>query len=57
MNVARRIRTGSMNVNGGMCIAGDLLLGGIKGSSGIGRDKAALNEQENKHCSKVERRR
>ncbi|MDK2758677.1 MAG: aldehyde dehydrogenase family protein [Blastomonas fulva] len=35
--VARRVRTGSVSVNGGMCIAGDLPFGGYK-SSGIGRE-------------------
>lgn len=35
--VARRIRSGSMSVNGGMCIAGDLPFGGFKGS-GMGRE-------------------
>jgi aldehyde dehydrogenase (NAD+) len=35
--VARRIRTGSISVNGGMCIAGDLPFGGFKGS-GMGRE-------------------
>ena len=35
--VARRIRTGSVSVNGGMCIAGDLPFGGFK-SSGMGRE-------------------
>lgn len=35
--VARRIRTGSVSVNGGMCIAGDLPFGGYK-ASGIGRE-------------------
>jgi aldehyde dehydrogenase (NAD+) len=37
MAIARRIRTGSMSVNGGMCIMGDLPFGGVKGS-GIGRE-------------------
>jgi aldehyde dehydrogenase (NAD+) len=37
MKVARRVRTGSVSVNGGMCIAGDLPFGGYKGS-GIGRE-------------------
>jgi aldehyde dehydrogenase (NAD+) len=37
MNVARKIRTGSVCVNGGMCIAADLPFGGYK-SSGIGRE-------------------
>ena len=36
LRVASRIRTGSMSVNGGMCIAGDLPFGGYK-ASGIGR--------------------
>ena len=35
--VAKRIRTGSVSVNGGMCIAGDLPFGGYK-ASGIGRE-------------------
>ena len=37
MQVARRIRTGTISVNGGMCIAGDLPFGGYK-NSGIGRE-------------------
>lgn len=37
MRVAERIRTGSVSVNGGMCIAGDLPFGGYK-SSGVGRE-------------------
>jgi aldehyde dehydrogenase (NAD+) len=37
LNVAKRIRTGSVSVNGGMCIAGDLPFGGYK-ASGIGRE-------------------
>ena len=37
MRVAKRIRTGSMSVNGGMCIAGDIPFGGYK-ASGIGRE-------------------
>jgi aldehyde dehydrogenase (NAD+) len=37
MRVARRIRTGSVSVNGGMSIAGDLPFGGFKGS-GMGRE-------------------
>jgi len=37
MRVARRLRTGTVSVNGGMCIAGDLPFGGYK-SSGIGRE-------------------
>jgi aldehyde dehydrogenase (NAD+) len=37
MRVARRIRTGTFSVNGGMCIAGDLPFGGYK-ASGIGRE-------------------
>jgi aldehyde dehydrogenase (NAD+) len=35
--VAKRIRTGSVSVNGGMCIAGDIPFGGFKGS-GMGRE-------------------
>jgi aldehyde dehydrogenase (NAD+) len=37
MKVARRIRAGSVSVNGGMCIAPDLPFGGYK-RSGIGRE-------------------
>ena len=37
MNVAKRIRSGSISVNGGMCIAGDLPFGGYK-ASGVGRE-------------------
>jgi aldehyde dehydrogenase (NAD+) len=37
MRVAGRIRTGSVMVNGGLCIAGDLPFGGYK-ASGIGRE-------------------
>jgi aldehyde dehydrogenase (NAD+) len=37
MGVARRIRSGSISVNGGMCIAGDLPFGGYK-ASGVGRE-------------------
>ncbi len=36
LDIARRIRTGTFSVNGGMCISGDLPFGGYK-SSGIGR--------------------
>ena len=37
MNIAKRIRTGTISVNNGMCIAGDLPFGGYK-ASGIGRE-------------------
>jgi aldehyde dehydrogenase (NAD+) len=37
IRVARRIRTGSVSINGGMCIAGDLPFGGYK-ASGMGRE-------------------
>jgi aldehyde dehydrogenase (NAD+) len=37
MKVARRLRVGSVSVNGGMCIAPDLPFGGYK-HSGIGRE-------------------
>lgn len=37
MNVAKRVRTGSMSVNNGMCIAGDIPFGGYK-ASGMGRE-------------------
>lgn len=37
LNMAKRIRTGSVSVNNGMCIAGDIPFGGYK-ASGIGRE-------------------
>ncbi|MGB8365825.1 MAG: aldehyde dehydrogenase family protein [Rhizomicrobium sp.] len=37
MRIAERIRAGTVSVNGGMCIAGDLPFGGYK-ASGIGRE-------------------
>jgi aldehyde dehydrogenase (NAD+) len=37
INVAKQIRSGSISVNGGMCIAGDLPFGGYK-ASGVGRE-------------------
>lgn len=37
LNIAKRIRTGTISVNGGMCIAGDIPFGGYK-ASGIGRE-------------------
>jgi aldehyde dehydrogenase (NAD+) len=37
MRVAKRIRTGSMSINNGMCIAGDIPFGGYK-ASGVGRE-------------------
>ncbi len=37
LKIASRIRAGSISVNGGMCIAGDLPFGGYK-ASGIGRE-------------------
>jgi aldehyde dehydrogenase (NAD+) len=37
MAVANKIRSGSISVNGGMCIAGDLPFGGYK-ASGVGRE-------------------
>jgi aldehyde dehydrogenase (NAD+) len=37
MNIAKRIRTGTISVNNGMCIAGDIPFGGYK-ASGIGRE-------------------
>ncbi|MFD1613234.1 aldehyde dehydrogenase family protein [Sphingomonas tabacisoli] len=37
MRIARRIRAGSISVNGGMCIAGDIPFGGYK-ASGLGRE-------------------
>ena len=37
MRVARRIRAGTISVNGGMCMAGDVPFGGYK-ASGLGRE-------------------
>ena len=37
MRIARRLRTGTVSINGGMCIAPDLPFGGYK-RSGIGRE-------------------
>lgn len=37
MHIAKRVRTGSMSINNGMCIAGDIPFGGYK-ASGIGRE-------------------
>jgi aldehyde dehydrogenase (NAD+) len=37
LHVATRIRAGSISVNGGMCIAGDLPFGGYK-ASGVGKE-------------------
>lgn len=37
MKIARRVRTGTMSVNGGMSIAGDIPFGGYK-ASGMGRE-------------------
>jgi aldehyde dehydrogenase (NAD+) len=37
MNVAKRIRSGTVSVNNGMCIAGDIPFGGYK-ASGMGRE-------------------
>ena len=37
MSIARRVRTGTISVNGGMCIAGDIPFGGYK-NSGVGRE-------------------
>ena len=37
MRVAKRIRSGTVSINGGMCIAPDLPFGGYK-SSGVGRE-------------------
>ena len=45
MNVARRVRTGSMSVNGGMCIAGDIPFGGYK-ASGYGRESGIAHIEE-----------
>jgi aldehyde dehydrogenase (NAD+) len=45
VRMAKRIRTGSVGVNGGMCIAGDLPFGGVK-ASGIGREWGREGIQE-----------
>jgi aldehyde dehydrogenase (NAD+) len=45
MRVAGRIRTGSIMVNGGLCIAGDLPFGGYK-ASGIGREWGVVGIEE-----------
>lgn len=37
MRIAKRVRTGTMSVNGGMSIAGDIPFGGYK-ASGVGRE-------------------
>jgi aldehyde dehydrogenase (NAD+) len=37
MRIAGRVRTGTMSVNGGMSIAGDIPFGGYK-ASGMGRE-------------------
>lgn len=37
VRIAKRVRTGSMSVNNGMCIAGDIPFGGYK-ASGMGRE-------------------
>jgi aldehyde dehydrogenase (NAD+) len=37
MNIARRVRTGTMSINGGVSIAGDIPFGGYK-ASGMGRE-------------------
>ena len=37
LHVAKRVRTGSVSINGGMCITGDLPFGGYK-ASGVGRE-------------------
>jgi aldehyde dehydrogenase (NAD+) len=37
MKIAKRIRSGTVSVNNGMCIAGDIPVGGYK-ASGIGRE-------------------
>ena len=42
---ARRIRTGSVSVNNGMCIAGDIPFGGYK-ASGIGREMGRAGFEE-----------
>ena len=45
MRVAGRIRTGSVMVNGGLCIAGDIPFGGYK-ASGIGREWGVAGIEE-----------
>jgi aldehyde dehydrogenase (NAD+) len=45
MKIARRVRTGSMSVNNGMCIAGDIPFGGYK-ASGMGREWGVAGIEE-----------
>jgi aldehyde dehydrogenase (NAD+) len=45
LQIANRIRAGSISVNGGMCIAGDLPFGGYK-ASGIGREWGVAGIEE-----------
>lgn len=45
LRIANRIRAGSISVNGGMCIAGDLPFGGYK-ASGIGREWGVAGIEE-----------
>jgi aldehyde dehydrogenase (NAD+) len=45
LRIAHRIHTGSISINGGLCIAGDLPFGGCK-ASGIGREWGAAGIEE-----------
>jgi aldehyde dehydrogenase (NAD+) len=48
MRIAKRIRTGSMSINNGMCIAGDIPFGGYK-ASGVGREWGVEGIEEYLH--------
>ncbi len=52
MKIAQRIRTGTMSVNFGMCIAGDIPFGGYK-SSGIGREWGREGIEEFLECKLI----
>lgn len=52
MNIAKRVRSGTMSVNGGMCIAGDLPFGGYK-SSGVGREWGREGIEEFLECKTI----
>lgn len=52
MKIAKRIRTGTMSINGGMCIAGDIPFGGYK-SSGIGREWGREGIEEFLECKLI----
>lgn len=52
LRVARRIRAGSISVNGGMCIAGDIPFGGYK-ASGLGREWGLEGIEEYLQCKVI----